>query len=59
MVDSLRTGKNQPELRDRLVIVATSRGEHSLRSQAGIGSASYCLLRQLKVPVRFQIHMQV
>ena len=42
-------GWNWPEMRERLtilVIVGTRADEHSLRSQVGIGSESYCLLGQ-------------
>ena len=50
MTDSLRVWWKLPEPSDRLtmlVIVGSRSGKHSLRSQVGIGSESYCLLRQL------------
>ena len=50
MTDSLRVWWKLLELSDRLtilVIVGTKSAEHSLRSQAGIGSESHCLLKQL------------
>ena len=49
ITDSLRIGWNWPEVSERLtilVIVGRSTGEHSLRSQVGMGSESDCLLGQ-------------
>jgi len=49
-MDSLRVGRNWPEVRERLtilVIVGTSTNEHSLRSQVWMGSESGCLFGQL------------
>jgi len=49
-MDSLRVGRNWPEVSERLtilVIVGTSTDEHSLRSQVRTGSESDCLFGQL------------
>ena len=50
MTDSLRVGRNWPEMSERLtilVIVGTRKDEYSLRRQVGIGSESDCLFGQL------------
>jgi len=49
ITDSLRMGRNRPEVREKLtmlVIVGTRTDAHSLRSQVGIRSESDCLLGQ-------------
>ena len=47
IMDSLRVGRNWPEVRERLtillVIIEMSMDEHSLRSQMGMGSELDCL----------------
>ena len=50
ITDSLRVGRNWPEVRERLTIlvtVETTTDEHCLRSQVGMGSESDCLFGQL------------